>query len=248
MINLRKLQSPNNWKPFLQLWCIKNIQTRIMFLFLEGRNRHKMFLRIVSTRINVCCSTYVYRCILLKHVKWNSAIVLMLPWLWNCSISGNTLANSAVKANSVRTRFLCCVFSLLFVQLCYTNLMECVLHPPRDCFSFCRTLITRTSGTEVTSIGACSLLTRWLLRRWFWLRSPWSLRRQIWSNPHCWRSLSATLVLWPLSTTSPPVPLLRAAAVFSTRDFPAVVDRKLSLFFPFSGKNGFLKWSSSLTV
>lgn len=70
-MSLSKLQSPNNWKPFLQQWCIKNIQTRVMFLFLEGRNSHrvKMLLKIVRTRIKfVCCPTYVYRCILLKHI------------------------------------------------------------------------------------------------------------------------------------------------------------------------------------
>lgn len=40
----------------------------------------------------------------------------MLPWLWNCTILGNILANCAVKADLVRTRFLCCVFSLLFTN------------------------------------------------------------------------------------------------------------------------------------
>lgn len=103
---------------------------------------------------------------------------------------------------------------------------------------FCRTLITQTSGTVVTSIGVCSPQTLWLLRRWFWLKSPWSLKRQIWLSPHCWRSSSATLEPWPLSTTSLPVPLLRAAAVFSTRDSLAAVDRK-SFFKDTAGKGLF---------
>lgn len=89
-----------------------------------------------------------------------------------------------------------------------------------------RTLTTRTFGTAATSTGACCPQTLWLLRRWFWPRSRWFQKRRIWLNPHCWRSSSAILALWPLSTTSPPAPSLRAAVAFSTKGCPSAVDRK----------------------
>ncbi len=45
-------------------------------------------------------------------------------------------------------------------------------------------------------------------------------------EPTLLEELICHLVLWPLCTTSLPVPLSRAAAVFSTRDSQAVLDRE----------------------
>lgn len=46
---------------------------------------------------------------------------------------------------------------------------------------------------------------------------PSSQKRQTLLSPHCWMNSSATLAHWPLSTTSHPMPLWRAAGEWCTR-------------------------------